>query len=392
LVVLGLGRHDPGASVVGWLEPLGPADRVLATIGAVAVGLLAALTILVGWLLVQQRQLLARLGAIEAQLEEGTPAAAEREHARPPDKGLPIGAPAPPFVLPDLAGAPRALSTLLEARRPVLLVFGSAGCDPCAALLPELVRWQREHAPTMEVVVVSSGTPDENRQKLAGLAADRVLLQADSEVADAYAAQWTPGAVLIARTGRIASAGAYGDQAIRALVARAVAAPDVPVVGSPEARGDRGALSIVRSGGPPRLGDPAPPLSRPDLDGRALDLADYRGRDTLVVFWQPNCPHCQRLAEDLRRWEAEPPRSAPRLLIVSSGSADENRALGFKSSLVFDEGFQLGKAFGARGTPSAALVDAEGRVAFTVAVGARDVLALAGLLPPIRARGAAPSA
>ena len=24
--------------------------------------------------------------------------------------------------------------------------------------------------------------------------------------------------------------------------------------------------------------------------------------------WQPECPHCQRLADDLRRWEAEPPR------------------------------------------------------------------------------------
>lgn len=84
------------------------------------------------------------------------------------------------------------------------------------------------------------------------------------------------------------------------------------------------------------------------LDGRPVDLADYRGRDTLVVFWQPACPHCQRLAEDLRRWEAEPP---------------------------------LGKSFGARATPSAVLVDAEGRIASTVGVGARDVLALAGIVP-----------
>jgi thiol-disulfide isomerase/thioredoxin len=271
-----------------------------------------------------------------------------------------------------------------------VLVFGSAGCDPCGALAPELVRWQREHAAVLGVVVVSSGTPDENREKLGGLAADRLLLQADSEVADAYAAQWTPGAVLIGRTGRIASPVAYGDQAIRALVARAVATPDVPIVG-PEARGDRGPLSIVRHGGPPGLGHAAPPLNRPDLDGRTLDLGDYRGRDTLVVFWQPNCPHCQRLAEDLRRWEAEPPRGAPRLLIVSSGAIDENRALGFQSSIVLDEGFQLGKAFGVRGTPSAVLVDAEGRIASTVAVGARDVLALAGLGPVVRPRGAAPA-
>jgi cytochrome oxidase Cu insertion factor (SCO1/SenC/PrrC family) len=392
LVVLGLGRHDPGASVVGWLEPLGPADRVLATIGAVAVGLLAALTILVGWLLVQQRQLLARLGAIEAQLEEGTPAAAEREHARPPDKGLPIGAPAPPFVLPDLAGAPRALSTLLEARRPVLLVFGSAGCDPCAALLPELVRWQREHAPTMEVVVVSSGTPDENRQKLAGLAADRVLLQADSEVADAYAAQWTPGAVLIARTGRIASAGAYGDQAIRALVARAVAAPDVPVVGSPEARGDRGALSIVRSGGPPRLGDPAPPLSRPGPRrprARSRRLPRPRHARRVLAAELPPLPAASGGPPPLGGGAAPQRAAAPdRLLRIG------RREPGARIQVVARPRRRIParKAFGARGTPSAVLVDAEGRIASTVAVGARDVLALAGLLPPIRARGAAPSA
>src|SRR5262249_41429937 len=118
----------------------------------------------------------------------------------------------------------------------------------------------------------------------------------------------------------------------------------------------------------------------------------YRGRDTLVVFWRPNCPHCQRLAEDLRRWEAEPPRGAPRLLLVSSGSVEENRAVGFKSSGVLDEGFQIGKAFRARGTPSAVLVDAHGRIASTVAVSARDVLALAGVVPHIRMRGAAPSA
>ena len=390
LLVVGLGRHDSGASVVGWLEPLGPADQVLAAIGAVAVGLLATLTILVAWLLVQQRQLVARLEAIEAQLEDRGPAAAEREDARPPDKGLPVGAPAPPFVLPDVGGTPRSLATLLEARRPLLLVFGSSGCDPCGALAPELVRWQREHAAVLGVVVVSSGTPAENREKLGGLAADRLLLQADSEVADAYAAQWTPGAVLIGRTGRIASAVAYGDQAIRALVTQAVATPDVPIVG-PEARGNRGPLSIVRHGGPPGLGHAAPPLRRPDLDGRTLDLGDYRGRDTLVVFWQPNCPHCQRLAEDLRRWEVEPPRGAPRLLIVSSGAIDENRALGFQSSVVLDEGFQLGEAFGAHGTPSAVLVDAEGRIASTVAVGARDVLALAGLVPSVRARGTAPA-
>ena len=67
---------------------------------------------------------------------------------------------------------------------------------------------------------------------------------------------------------------------------------------------------------------------------------------------------------------------------------DANRALGLKSPVIRDEGFKLGKAFGARGTPAAVLVDAEGRIASTVGVGARDVLALAGALSPIPRRGA----
>jgi uncharacterized membrane protein YphA (DoxX/SURF4 family) len=38
VLIVGLGRHDPGPSVVGWLEPLGPSDLALATIGMVAGG------------------------------------------------------------------------------------------------------------------------------------------------------------------------------------------------------------------------------------------------------------------------------------------------------------------------------------------------------------------
>jgi thiol-disulfide isomerase/thioredoxin len=370
------GRENPGASPLGWLEPLGPADRVLGLLGTAAVALLAALTALATWMARQQRDILVRLDAIETRLDDGAPAATSRDQARPPDKGLPVGAPAPAFILPDLTGAARSLPSLIELGRPVLLLFAAPECDPCAALAPEIARWQREHARVLTAVVLSSGRLEEQRARLGALAPSRVLLQAGSEVADAYRAGWSPAAVLVGPSGRIASPVAYGDQAIHTLVARAVAAPGLPVVDLAPGR-ERGPFSLVRSG-PPGPGDPAPPVARPDLEGRTVALADYRGRDTLVVFWQPNCPHCQRLAEHLRRWEAEPPRGAPRLLIVSSGSVEANRALGFQSPVVLDEGFAVGKAFGVRGTPSAILIDAEGRIASTVGVGTPDVLALAG--------------
>jgi peroxiredoxin/UPF0716 family protein affecting phage T7 exclusion len=383
LFVLVAGHGDPGRSALAWLLELDSASRALASIGLVAVGLLVALAVMGARLLRGQGEILTRLAALEDQVDAGRAGAQPREDALPPDKGLPVGAQAPPFALPDLDGQRRSLAALLQQGRPVLLLFVGPACDPCLALVPEIGRWQREHAATLTLALVSSGPAAENRAKFGDLDPARLLLQADSEVADAYAAQWTPGALVIRRNGRLASAVAYGDAAVRALVARAAIAGDAPLVTPGESR-PAGGLALVHRG-PPGPGQPAPSLARPDLEGREIDLADYRGRDTLVVFWQPQCPHCQKLAEDLRRWEAEPPRGAPRLLVVSSGSIEENRALELRSTIVLDEGFTIGKAFGARGTPSAVLVDGEGRIASTVGVGARDVLALAGVIPAVGA-------
>jgi hypothetical protein len=46
--------------------------------------------------------------------------------------------------------------------------------------------------------------------------------------------------------------------------------------------------------------------------------------------------------------------------------------------VLLDQNFAAGRAFGASGTPSAVLVDAEGKVASEVAVGAAGVMGLAG--------------
>jgi hypothetical protein len=51
--------------------------------------------------------------------------------------------------------------------------------------------------------------------------------------------------------------------------------------------------------------------------------------------------------------------------------------MGLKSPVVLDADFSVGRAFGASGTPSGLLVDAEGRIASELAIGAERVLALA---------------
>jgi thiol-disulfide isomerase/thioredoxin len=103
----------------------------------------------------------------------------------------------------------------------------------------------------------------------------------------------------------------------------------------------------------------------------------FRGHETLVLFWNPGCGFCQRMLPDLKRWEDAETPGVPRLVVVSTGEVEANRAMGLRSPLVLDDGFAAGRAFGAGGTPSAVLVVAAGRIASPVAVGAQAVMALA---------------
>jgi len=74
----------------------------------------------------------------------------------------------------------------------------------------------------------------------------------------------------------------------------------------------------------------------------------------------------------------KPPKEAPKLLVVSTGAMEDNKAMELRSPIVLDQGgMSIGSKFGANGTPMAVLVDAEGKIASEVAAGAPAVLALA---------------
>ena len=118
-------------------------------------------------------------------------------------------------------------------------------------------------------------------------------------------------------------------------------------------------------------------MKLPDLEGNTVELADSRGEETLVLFWNPGCGFCQQMLPDLEEWESNAPEDAPKLLVVSAGSEEANQEMGLASPVLLDQSFATGRAFGASGTPSAVLVDAEGRLSSGVAVGAPAVLVLA---------------
>jgi len=128
----------------------------------------------------------------------------------------------------------------------------------------------------------------------------------------------------------------------------------------------------------PKVGEPAPPVQFQNLGGETIDLKDFRGEKTLVLFWNPGCGFCQQMLEDLKTLETDPSEAIPKILIISAGTIEANKAMGLSSPVVLDQEFAAGRAFGASGTPSAVLVDEQGKIASGVVVGASEVLKLAG--------------
>ena len=334
---------------------------------AVLFGLLVIVAIAVQtWfilnLLRQNGRLLLRLEALEDQIGSGHPQPIPTP-ARTPLPGLPLGAPAPSFSLPQLDGKVLSLGDLLNTGKPLLLLFTDPGCGPCTALMPQMAAWQREHASRLSIVIASRDTLEKNRalQREHGLT--HLLLQKDREVSMLYEAYGTPSAVLIRPDGTIGSPLAGGADAIASLVASTIGLPP------PE-------RSATQRSGLPN-GSPAPIFSLSDLDGNVVRLEDLRGKAALLLFWNPACGFCQRMLAPLREWERKASLEAPQLVVISSGTVEENRAMGLRSPVLLDQEFATGYAFDAGGTPSAVLIDAAGNIASELAIGASAILALA---------------
>lgn len=138
------------------------------------------------------------------------------EESRIARNGLSAGTLAPNVVLPDLAGAMQSVADYRGRR--VLLVFSDVNCGPCDALAPDLVRLARERD-DVQVLMVSRGDPEANRQKAAlhGYPFP-VLLQKSWEISKQYAMFATPIAYLIDEDGVIDADVAVGNDAILGLV------------------------------------------------------------------------------------------------------------------------------------------------------------------------------
>jgi peroxiredoxin len=338
-------------------------------------------------LLRQNGRLLVRLEAVEATLAEGG-SVAPSANGTPVHQadGLPVGSSAPDFSLSGLHGETLTLEALRSSGNPVMALFTDPNCGPCNAMLPDVGRWQEEHAHKLTLALVSRGQVEENKTKASEHGLRNVLLQKDWEVSSSYEVRGTPSAVLIAPDGKIATPVAGGAEGIRDLLSYAVGEraqlpmqPQQPQTqGQPCPNCGKVHAAAPTVAAAQKVGEEAPEVKLPNLEGNTVELADFRGEETLVLFWNPGCGFCQQMLPDLKEWEAQTPEDAPRIVVVSAGSEEANKEMGLTSPVLLDQQFTTGRTFGASGTPSAVLVDAEGKVASQVAVGAPAVMELAG--------------
>jgi len=332
------GNDGAGATALDDLGGMDTATGLAA--GALA---LSALTLaLVAWmamhLLRQQGRVLLRLDALDGGGER-TPA--------PEPLGLPIGAPAPAFELADVRGHSVTLAALLRDDGPLALAFVDPDCGPCRSLLPDLAARDGDVA-----VVISRAAPDAARALAAEHELPRALLDPEGAVAEAYGADGTPMAVAIGPDGLLRSGLVGGPDAVRELVS---------------GLDDNGA------------GDPVPDLELTGLDGEPVSLRTATaGAPHLLLFWSPTCGYCNAMLEDVRALEER--EDLPPLLLIATGGAELNRDQHLTSRTLLDPGFAVtGERLGIGGTPTALRLDAQGHVLSRRAVGADEVLTLAGV-------------
>lgn len=383
-VVAGSGADQ--LSLVGWISEL----SALEAVAAAAASVLVVVVIAQGWFLMellrQHGRILRRLDVLERGFADAGLLAGGHAGGPSPsvvgvtttnghEAGLTVGSRAPEFELPDLAGGSVSLSDLRARGATVLLVFSDPGCRPCNALLPDIVDWKHRLDDQLTIVLICRGDFARNLAKAHEHELSDVFVEEDLKVSVQYQAYGTPSAVLISVDGRIVSHLAGGSEAIKALVHSAAERRSdvVRSASNPHARA-RSADTAHSDG--PAVGAEAPDIFWRDLDGRVISLRELRGTPVAILFWNPRCGFCQRMVPELRAWEAHHGPGAPRVIVVSTGDQESNRAMGLRSPIALEQEFQSGRAFGATGTPSAVRIDRAGRIAGPIGIGATAVLAL----------------
>ena len=141
---------------------------------------------------------------------------------------------------------------------------------------------------------------------------------------------------------------------------------------------DSGSFKLPRAG--LEAGTPAPNFSLADLAGTEHTLAEFRGKQVLLVFAGPECGPCQELTPDLVRLHQQH-RDNLALVMISRGDPEANIARAEKHGVTFpvllQRHWEVSKQYATFFAPAGYLIDERGIIAEDVAIGAEGILHLA---------------
>jgi len=115
------------------------------------------------------------------------------------------------------------------------------------------------------------------------------------------------------------------------------------------------------------VGNEAPALSLPDLDGNVRSLADFKGKTVLLNFWATWCLPCVAEMPALERVHQLLKEQGLEVVAISV-DGDRTKVKDFvqKNGLSFtvlhDPGFKTPPKFGVSGFPETIFVDSQGRI------------------------------
>lgn len=134
------------------------------------------------------------------------------------------------------------------------------------------------------------------------------------------------------------------------------------------------------------VGMAAPDFELPDLTGARRKLSEFRERNVLLLFFNPRCEFCTRMAADLAALPAEGGDGRALPIVVTTRDPEENRKLvegsGIRWVVLLQEQMEVAAQFRVRGTPMGYLIDGAGRIASERTAGAGALLQLAAPSAP----------
>ena len=120
----------------------------------------------------------------------------------------------------------------------------------------------------------------------------------------------------------------------------------------------------------PWKGGAMPPLALTSVDGRPLDLRDFRGRVLLVNFWATWCVPCREEIPALERLRAQLKDRPFELLMVNYGESQATVStflakLGVTAPVALDPEKANAAKWRVNGLPMTFLVDGRGRIRYS---------------------------